>query len=105
MWQRPQKYVFMIANVSIFWINYSDIQKKNMQVIFILIVRARRYNSLRYTTLHYKVWSTNASANRSFYQRIWPIWRENDQDENKITREISLWIYQEKFVNFPLLCE
>ncbi len=28
---------------------------------FIMILRARGYNSLSYPTLHYKVWSTNVS--------------------------------------------
>ncbi len=36
--------------------------RKYMQVRVIMIVHAHGYNSLRYTTLHYKVWTTRMST-------------------------------------------
>ncbi len=39
--------------------NCVDILQKNMQLRFIMILHARRYNNLSYSTLHHEVWSTN----------------------------------------------
>ncbi len=47
------------------WNNYVDIQQKNMQVRFIIILHVWWYNSLSHATLHYEGWSTNVSKCKS----------------------------------------
>ncbi len=51
------------------WNNYVDIQHKNMQMKFIMILQARGYNYLSHPTLHYEIWSTNVSK----YELVNPI--------------------------------
>ncbi len=48
------------------WNNYIDIQQKNMQVRFSMILCAHGYYSLNYLTLHCKVWNTNVYKYKLF---------------------------------------
>ncbi len=49
------------------WNNYVNIQYKNMQIRFMMILHVCRCNSQTHPNLHYEVWSTNLSN----YKPIW----------------------------------